>query len=85
MEPCGTTRRLMDVGTETGAAVLEQELKVIVRTTDPSQHENPLVAFGAFKRDNLETHEKMNKKTNSAVMECDGNPDEIPSVAVELL
>ena len=46
VEPCGTTRRLMNVGAETGAAVLDQKPKVIVRTTDSAQHGNPREAFG---------------------------------------
>ena len=58
----------MDVGAETGAAVLEQKLRVIVRTADPAQHGNPREAFGALRKTKMESPEKTDNKLNSAVM-----------------
>lgn len=49
-------------------AVLKQKLKIMVRTADSAQHENPREAFGAMKISNMETPEKTNIKSNSTVV-----------------
>ena len=54
----------MDVGAGTGAVVLEQKLKVIMRTANG----NPTEAFGELEIANMETPEKTVNKSNTAVM-----------------
>ena len=52
----------MDVGAGTGAVVLEQKIKTIVRTADTAQHGNPTEIT------KMETPEKTENKSNSAAM-----------------
>ena len=55
----------MDVGAGTGAAVLEQKLNVTMRT---AQHGNLTEEFGELEIAKMETPEKTDNKSNSAVM-----------------
>ena len=54
----------MDVGAGTGAAVLEQKLKVFMRTA----YGNPTEAFGELEIAKIESPEKTDNTSNSAVM-----------------
>lgn len=47
--------------------MLEQKLKAIVRTADPAQQENPREAFGALEPEKIETFQRTENKSNSAV------------------
>ena len=58
----------MDVGAGTGVAALEQKMKIIVCTADPAQHGNPTEALGELEIAKMETTEKTDNKSNSAVM-----------------
>ena len=55
----------MDIRAGTETAGLEQRLEVIMRT---AQHGNPREAFGALEIAKVETPEKTDNKSNSAVM-----------------
>lgn len=80
-----TKSHVMGVGTEMRAAALEHKLEIIVRTADPEQKGNPREAFRELKTAQAETLDRMDNKCNSAVMKRDGNSDESPLVAAELL
>ena len=43
-------------------------MKVTVRTADPAQHGNPTEAFGELEIAKMETPEKTDNKSNTAMM-----------------
>ena len=59
---------MVDVGAETGADALEQKLKIIARTTNPTHHGNAREAFDELKTTKMKTTEKTDNKSKSAVM-----------------
>lgn len=61
-------RTARDSWTSTEAEVLEQTLKVIGRTADPSEDGNTREAFGAWKIARMRIPEKIDNKSNIAVM-----------------
>lgn len=83
--PRRTVRGLVDVGTETRAAALEEKMTVTVRTADPSQQGNPREALGAFEKAKMESLETADIKSKIAVTKSDKTFDEIPFLTVEFL
>ena len=58
----------MDISEETRSLVLEQKLKVIVRTADIAQQRDPIEVYEAWKATKMETLESTDNKSNSAMM-----------------
>ena len=55
---------MVDVEVERGTATLEQKLKVITSTANPTQHGKVREAFGALEMAKMDTPEKTDNKTN---------------------
>lgn len=83
--PRRIAQRFVEARVKTGALALEQKLKNISRTADLAQQPNPRGAFGVLETATVETFERTDLKSDSAVMKLDGYPDEIPFVVAEFL